>query len=104
MEMGALVCGISSRILARDPISLHLMKMRRIWVDSSCVTSIGYDAVRRELHIEFRESGDVYSYFDVPADEYEAFLAAESKGTYLNEIFKPRNYKYRVVSRRRTGF
>ena len=77
------------------------MKMRRIWVDSSCVTSIGYDAASRELEIEFRESGDVYSYFDVPLEEYEAFLAAESKGTYLNEIFKLRNYKYRVVTRRK---
>ena len=59
--------------------------MRRVWVDSSSIASIGYDAAKRELEIEFRESGDVYRYFDVPREEYAAFLAADSKGTYLNQ-------------------
>jgi KTSC domain len=40
--------------------------MRRGRVDSTSVASIGYQPVRRELDIEFRESGDVYRYFDVP--------------------------------------
>jgi len=35
-------------------------------------------------------SGEVYRYFDVPAEEYAAFLTADSKGTYLNQQFKPR--------------
>jgi hypothetical protein len=46
----------------------------------------------------FRASGDVYLYFDVPGEEYRAFMAAESKGTYLNQVFKPREYRYIVVS------
>jgi hypothetical protein len=53
--------------------------------------------VERELEIEFRASGDVYRYFDVPGEEYAAFMAAESKGTYLNQVFKPREYRYLVV-------
>jgi hypothetical protein len=73
--------------------------MRRIWVDSSSIASIGYDAARRELEIEFRESGDVYRYFDVPEEEYAALLAADSRGTYFNQVFKERNYRYRLVSR-----
>jgi len=77
--------------------------MRRVWVDSSSIASIGYDAAKRELEIEFRESGDVYRYFDVPRQEYAAFLAADSKGTYLNQVFKERNYPYFLVSRRRDG-
>ena len=72
--------------------------MRRVWVDSSSIASIGYEAVTRELEIEFRESGDVYRYFDVPGEEYAAFIAAGSKGTYLNQVFKPREYRYFVVS------
>jgi KTSC domain len=39
----------------------------------------------------------VYRYFDVPTEEYAAFMAAESKGTYLNQVFKPRGYRYLVV-------
>jgi hypothetical protein len=72
--------------------------MRRIWVDSSSIASIGYEASTRELEIEFRESGDVYRYFDVPGEEYAAFMAAESKGSYLNQVFKTREYRYVVVS------
>ena len=53
----------------------------------------------RELEIEFRDSGDVYRYFDVPEEEYAAFLAADSRGTYLNQVFKERNYRYLLVSR-----
>jgi KTSC domain len=73
--------------------------MRRVWVNSSSIASIGYEAAMCELEIEFRESGDVYRYFNVPEEEYAAFLAADSKGTYLNQVFKERNYRYRLVSR-----
>ena len=52
----------------------------------ACIVG-GQDAVfspvalaRRELEVKFRASGDVYRYFDVPGEEYAAFLAAESKG------------------------
>jgi KTSC domain len=65
--------------------------MRRIWIDSSGIASIGYEAAARELEIEFRDSGDLYGYFDVPREEYAALLAAESKGTYLNQVFKPQS-------------
>ena len=43
------------------------------------------------------KSGEVYQYFDVPAEEHTAFLAADSKGTYLNLHFKPRQYRYHRV-------
>jgi hypothetical protein len=73
--------------------------MRRIPVDSSSIASIGYDAERLELEIEFHESGDVYLYFDVPAEVYRDFMAADSKGTYLNQVFKPKGYRYVVVKK-----
>ena len=73
--------------------------MRRIWVDSSSIASVGYDAAGRVLEIEFRESGDVYRYFDVPEEEYAALLAADSRGTYFNQVFKERNYPYRLLRR-----
>jgi hypothetical protein len=71
--------------------------MRRIPVRSTSIASIRYLPAERELEIEFRASGDVYRYFDVSGEEYAAFLAAESKGTYLNQVFKPREYRYVVV-------
>jgi KTSC domain len=71
--------------------------MRRVPVDSSSVASIGYAPEQRMLELEFRQSGEVYQYFDVPAEEHAAFLAADSKGTYVNLHFKPRQYRYHRV-------
>jgi hypothetical protein len=79
-------------------LELAGLTMRRIPVSSMSIASIGYRRAQHELEIEFRASGDVYRYFDVRADEYAAFMAAESKGTYLNQVFKPREYRYVVVS------
>ena len=71
--------------------------MRRVSVESSSIASVGYAPQERLLELEFRQSGEVYQYFDVPAEEYTAFLAADSKGTYLNLHFKPRQYRYHRV-------
>ena len=71
--------------------------MQRQPVDSTTFISIGYDAAKCELDLEYRTSGKVYRYFDVPLEEYTAFMAAESKGEYLNEVFKLRGYRYEMV-------
>jgi hypothetical protein len=66
--------------------------MQRVLVKSSTIASIGYAPDERVLELEFRQGGKVYQYFEVPFEEYNAFLQADSKGTYLNEKFKPRGY------------
>ena len=45
--------------------------------------SMGYQAETGVLEIEF-QSGEVYEYFDVPADVYVGLEKAESKGQYFN--------------------
>jgi hypothetical protein len=71
--------------------------MRRVALSSTSIAWIGYDPKAKELELEFRGSGDVYRYFDVPREEHIAFMEADSKGTYLNQIFKQREYRYTVV-------
>ncbi len=71
--------------------------MHREPVESETIASIGYDCAFKVLELEFRETGEVYLYFDVPLAEHEAFLSAPSKGTYLNRTFKPRGYRYESV-------
>ena len=71
--------------------------MERVLVDSSCIASIGYDPRASELDLEFRVSMEIYRYFEVPAEEHTAFMSAESKGTYLNEVFKSKGYRYVIV-------
>jgi hypothetical protein len=50
-------------------------RMQKVPVESSSIASIGYVPEERVLELEFRQSGEVYQYVDVPAEEYTAFLA-----------------------------
>lgn len=68
--------------------------MRWTQTQSTSVAAIGYDHRSHELGVEFRQSSYVYIYFNVPVEEYRAFLAADSKGQYLNYAFKPKGYRY----------
>jgi hypothetical protein len=61
---------------------------------SSVILAMRYQPVREELVIVFRGRGVAYRYFNVPIEEWEAFLEAESKGTYLNRVFKPKEHPY----------
>jgi KTSC domain len=58
-------------------------------VDSSAIARIGYDARAEEAYVEFHDS-DVYAYGGVPPDVFGEFADAESKGTFLNTVIKPR--------------
>ncbi len=61
---------------------------------SSVILAMRYEPAREELMIVFRGKGVAYRYFDVPTEEWEAFLEAESKGTYLNRVFKQKEHPY----------
>jgi hypothetical protein len=74
-------------------LGIGRLQMEREPVDSSVIASMGYSTAERILEIEYR-SGEIYRYFEVPPEEYSAFRSAESKGTYLNHVFKARGYRY----------
>jgi KTSC domain-containing protein len=57
--------------------------MRRQSVDSSAISSMGYDARKSVLEVEFR-SGAVYDYLEVPPKVWEALLKAPSKGRFVS--------------------
>lgn len=61
--------------------------MQRTPVTSSDIQSIGYDTATRTLEVEFH-SGGIYQYFNVPASEYQAFMAAGSHGQYFHQYIK----------------
>jgi hypothetical protein len=71
------------------------MTMHRDHVDSSSVSSVGYDERSHTLEVEFRNGG-VYDYLDVPAAEATRLRQADSLGRYLNTRIKPR-YRVRKV-------
>lgn len=69
--------------------------MRRTPVSSSSIAEIGYDADRQTLEVLFH-NGHIYQYFDVPAAEHRALMAAGSHGQYLNASIKGR-FRYARV-------
>lgn len=58
-------------------------------LESEALSSVGYDAARRVLEIEFT-SGRVYQYFGVPAREVERLLHAASRGHYFSKRVRDR--------------
>jgi hypothetical protein len=51
-------------------------------VESKMFSAVAYEASGKMLYLRFRR-GDVCRYFDFPTNEYETFLAAESKGQFF---------------------
>jgi hypothetical protein len=62
--------------------------MNRKQVESSNIRSIGYDEENEILEIEFKRSGDVYEYFDVPFSVYEELMNAPSQGVYFSSTIR----------------
>lgn len=69
------------------------------WValESSVFASAAYRAGKHLLYLRFH-SGDVYCYFDFPPQQYDEFLAADSKGQYFALNIRNR-FRYRQVRR-----
>jgi hypothetical protein len=71
-------------------------KMKRVSVQSSNISSVGYDPNASTLEIEFH-SGGVYQYYGVPGQVYEGLMKAESKGSYFYHYIKLAGYPYKKV-------
>ncbi|MFT6502600.1 MAG: hypothetical protein ACJASQ_002727 [Crocinitomicaceae bacterium] len=69
--------------------------MNRVSVQSSNISSIGYDASSQTLQVQFN-SGDVYEYYSVPPSEHSGLMNASSHGKYLNANIKG-SYDYQQV-------
>jgi KTSC domain-containing protein len=51
-------------------------------LESELLAAAAYDRPRRRLYLRFHR-GDVYRYFTFPAEQYQEFLEAESRGRYF---------------------
>lgn len=66
-----------------------------ISVESSVFETAAYLQSDRLLYLKFH-SGEIYRYFDFPAEEYTEFLSAESKGRYFAQRIRDR-YRYEQI-------
>ena len=69
--------------------------MKTIAVDSTTLRTLGYDAERQLLQIEF-QNHSIYQYFEVPQAVYEELIQASSKGAYFNRSIRP-HFDYLLV-------
>ena len=58
-------------------------------VASSVIAEVRYDEEGALLEVLFH-NGRVYRYLDVPPDEYESLIHAESVGRYFNQEIRTR--------------
>ena len=70
--------------------------MDRKPVNSSMITSIGYDPSTGTLEIEFKTDGAVFQYFDFPEHMWNEFEYAESHGKYWHSNIKNQFREARV--------
>lgn len=70
--------------------------MKRVSVQSSNISSLGYDPAASTLEIEFHHGG-VYQYYGVPSQVHEGLMKAESKGSYFHHNIKMAGYPYKKV-------
>jgi hypothetical protein len=70
--------------------------MDREFVDSSMIASIGYDQSSGTVEVEFRSSGQVWQYYDVPESIYNDVRAAGSLGKTFNTLIKTHFREARV--------
>lgn len=63
-----------------------------VQVESEAIAEIRYDAGRSIMRVRFVD-GDWYSYFEVPGQVHEAFVAAVSHGRFFQDQIRGR-YAY----------
>lgn len=69
--------------------------MRRERVKSSVIRSVGYDAKRGTLEVEFH-TGRTYQYLKVPPEEVTTLLTSDSIGGHFNQVIR-RRYRSREI-------
>jgi len=69
----------------------------RKYVESTMISSIGYDSASSTLEVEFKSNQQVWQYFDVPEYIWYEFESATSVGKYFNANIKGRYSENRIL-------
>jgi hypothetical protein len=57
--------------------------MKWVALDSKMLSAAAYDEAKQELYLRFRNTGQVYRYFEFTAADNLAFISAESRGRFF---------------------
>ena len=74
------------------------------WValESKMLSAAAYAGSKQILYLRFRNTGDVYRYFEFPAADYRAFLSAESKGRFFRSHIRD-HFRYERMAKLRVA-
>jgi hypothetical protein len=72
--------------------------MRWLTLESKMLSAAAYDDSKQILYLRFRNTGDVYRYFDFPAANYRALLSAESKGRFFRSQIRD-HFRYERMAK-----
>jgi hypothetical protein len=72
--------------------------MKWLALESKMLSAAAYDDSKRMLYLRFRNTGDVYRYFEFQAADYQAFLRAESKGRFFRSQIRD-SFPYERMAR-----
>lgn len=68
--------------------------MKRIQLESSIISAVGYDGNTRILEVEFKKNGQVKQYMNVDEVTYNHFISCTSIGQfyliYINGFYEER--------------
>ena len=65
--------------------------MRWTALESKMLSAAAYDDSKQILYLRFRNTGEVYRFFELPAADYHAFLSAKSRGRFFRFHIRDRN-------------
>ena len=71
-------------------------------LESNMLSAAAYDHSRQILYLRFRNTGEVYRYFEFPAADCQAFLGAESKGRFFRSHIRDR-FRYERMAKLRAA-
>jgi hypothetical protein len=57
--------------------------MKWVALESKMLSAVAYDDSTQVLYLRFRNTGQVYRYFEFTLADNQAFLGAESKGRFF---------------------
>jgi hypothetical protein len=76
--------------------------MKWVALDSKMLSAAAYQESKQILYLRFRNSGDVYRYFEFPPASYRAFRSAESKGRFFRAHIRD-HFRYERMAKLRAA-
>ncbi len=72
--------------------------MKWVALESKMLSAAAYADAKQELYLRFRNTGQVYRYFEFTAADNLAFLRAESKGRFFRTNIRD-HFRYERMAR-----